>query len=48
MFEQLNIENPLVVLLVEVWIKMRRNRVEQEQMLMGKIETVKWQFAKLQ
>ena len=48
MFEQLNIENPIVVLLVDHWMRVRRNRMEQEQMLMDKIKTAKELFADLQ
>ena len=48
MFEQLNIENPLVMLLVEHWIRVRRQRMEQEVAMMDKLRKVTDQFAKLQ
>ena len=48
LFQQLNIENPLVVLLVEHWIRVRRNRLDQEQMMLEKVQKAKEQFAKLQ
>ena len=48
MFEQLNIENPLVILLVEHWIRVRRSRMEQEQAMMGKLSQVTKEFAKFQ
>ena len=45
--EELNIENPLVMDMVELWIKVRRLRIDFEKLAMGKTKNVKEELAKL-
>ena len=47
MMEELNIENPMVMDMVEIWIKVRRLRIDFENVAKGKTREVKEELTKL-